>query len=49
VADTPQFLTLAGDRDRSERYELALRRMFFGALTLVLESGGRMSFIPKSS
>ena len=36
VADTPQFLTLADNRDRSERYELALRRMFFGALTLIV-------------
>jgi hypothetical protein len=36
VADTPEFLTLAGNRDRSERIELALRRVFFGALGLLL-------------
>jgi hypothetical protein len=36
VADTPQFLTLKGNRDRSERVELALRRSFFGLLTIVI-------------
>jgi hypothetical protein len=36
VADTPQFITLAGNRDRSERYELALRRIFFGVLALFM-------------
>jgi hypothetical protein len=36
VADTPQFLTLSGNRDRSERVELFLRRSFFTLLLLVL-------------
>jgi len=35
VADTPEYLTLAGNRDRSERVELAIRRAFFGLLTLL--------------
>jgi hypothetical protein len=35
VADTPQFLTLAGNRDRSEKVELAIRRGFFGLLVLL--------------
>jgi hypothetical protein len=39
VADTPQFLTLAGNRDRSERVELAMRRTFFSVLLLVLVAG----------
>lgn len=39
MADTPQFLTLKGNRDRSERIELALRRSFFGLLTLVILAG----------
>jgi hypothetical protein len=36
VADTPQYLTLAGNRDRSERVELIIRRTFFAVLSLVL-------------
>ena len=36
MADTPQFLTLKGNRDRSERVELAFRRVFFGLLAIVL-------------
>ncbi len=36
MADTPQFLTLKGNRDRSERVELAFRRSFFGLLTIVI-------------
>ena len=36
MADTPQFLTLKVNRDRSERVELALRRSFFGLLSLIL-------------
>jgi hypothetical protein len=39
VADTPQFLTLADNRDRTERLELVFRRSFFGLLTLVLIAG----------
>jgi hypothetical protein len=39
VADTPQFLTLSGNRDRSERVELFLRRFFFTLLLLVLLAG----------
>jgi hypothetical protein len=39
VADTPQFLTLAGNRDRTERVELALRRTFFGLIGLTLLAG----------
>lgn len=35
MAETPQFLTPAANRDRSERVELALRRSFFGLLTLL--------------
>jgi hypothetical protein len=67
VADLPQHLTLAKNRDCSERLELAARRVFFALLSAlaaearlqqitsfgevqwaVLESGGRISFIPKS-
>jgi hypothetical protein len=36
VAETPQFLTLAGNRDRSERLELFLRRAFFTLILLAL-------------
>jgi hypothetical protein len=39
VADTPQFLTLADNRDRTERRELVFRRGFFGLLVLVLLAG----------
>jgi hypothetical protein len=39
VADTPQFLTLADNRDRTERIELVFRRSFFGLLLLVLIAG----------
>jgi hypothetical protein len=35
VADTPQFLTLKQNRDRTERLELTLRRSFFGLILLV--------------
>jgi len=36
VADTPQFLTLKGNRDRTERTELFVRRIFFGLVILVI-------------
>jgi hypothetical protein len=36
VARTPQYLTLAGNRDRRERVELSMRRAFFGAIGLLL-------------
>ena len=36
MADTPQFLTLKVNRDRSERVELTLRRSFFGLLTIII-------------
>ncbi len=36
MADTPQFLTLKVNRDRSEWVELALRRAFFGLVGLIL-------------
>jgi hypothetical protein len=36
VADTPEYLTLAGNRDRSERVELAARRTFFAVLSLFI-------------
>lgn len=36
MADTPQFLTLADNRDRAERVELVFRRLFFSLLVLVL-------------
>jgi hypothetical protein len=39
VADTPQSLTLAENRDATEVYELAARRLFFGLLTAVLLLG----------
>jgi hypothetical protein len=39
VADTPQFLTLADNRDRTERLELLFRRSFFGLLVLFLLAG----------
>jgi hypothetical protein len=39
VADTPQFLTLAANRDRTERVELLLRRAFFGLIALALLAG----------
>jgi len=39
VADTPQFLTLAGNRDRSERVELVFRRAFFVLILLLLVVG----------
>jgi hypothetical protein len=35
VADLPDHLTYEKNRDRSERLELAARRAFFGALTLI--------------
>jgi hypothetical protein len=35
VADTPQFLTLKGNRDRTERLELFFRRAFFLLVFLV--------------
>jgi hypothetical protein len=35
VADTPQFLTLKGNRDRPERVELLCRRVFFTLVFLV--------------
>jgi hypothetical protein len=36
VADLPQFLTKAANRDRSERVELAFRRSFFGLLGIMI-------------
>ena len=39
MADTPQFLTLTKNRDRSERVELSLRRLFFGLIVLILVAG----------
>jgi hypothetical protein len=39
VADTPQFLTLKNNRDRTERVELLMRRAFFGAVFLVALAG----------
>ena len=39
MADTPQFLTLADNRDRAERRELVFRRSFFTLLSLVLLAG----------
>lgn len=39
MADTPQFLTLADNRDRTERRELVFRRSFFSLLLLVLLAG----------
>jgi hypothetical protein len=39
VAETPQFITLADNRDRTERIELVFRRSFFGLLALFLLAG----------
>jgi hypothetical protein len=39
VAATPQFLTLKGNRDRTERTELFIRRAFFGLVILVIVAG----------
>ena len=39
MADTPQFLTLAANRDRPERLELLFRRAFFIVILLVLVAG----------
>ena len=39
VADTPQFLTLAANRDRTERVELVFRRAFFTLIFLALLAG----------
>ena len=39
MADPPQFLTLKGNRDRTERVELVLRRVFFGLLILFIVVG----------
>ena len=36
MADTPQFLTLANNRDRSELVELTFRRVFFSLLLLMV-------------
>lgn len=36
MTETPQFLTLKGNRDGSERTELALRRSFFSLLGIVI-------------
>jgi hypothetical protein len=51
VADTPQFLTLKGNRDRTERTELFVRRVFFGLVILVIVAGALNFFgqRPKSS
>ena len=35
MADLPDYLTFKANRDRPERVELAARRIFFGALTLL--------------
>jgi hypothetical protein len=39
VAETPQFLTLAANRDRTERVELVFRRTFFALILLALVAG----------
>jgi hypothetical protein len=39
VADTPQFLTLKANRDRPERVELLLRRLFFLLVFLIVLAG----------
>jgi hypothetical protein len=39
VAETPQFLTLSGNRDRTERVELVFRRSFFGLVLLTAVLG----------
>jgi len=36
MADTPQYLTLKVNRDRSEWVELTLRRSFFALLTIII-------------
>ena len=36
MAEPPQFLTLKWNRDRTERTELVVRRVFFAALVLVM-------------
>ena len=35
MADLPQFLTLKGNRDRTERVELVIRRTIFAVITLI--------------
>lgn len=35
MAELPQFLTLKANRDRSERFELAIRRTIFGVVSVV--------------
>ena len=39
MAEPPQFLTLKGNRDRMERAELVVRRVFFGLVILVIVAG----------
>lgn len=39
MADTPQFLTLRANRDRTERVELVFRRIFFGLILLLVVLG----------
>ena len=39
MADTPQFLTLKKNRDRTERLELFLRRAFFTVVVLIILAG----------
>ena len=39
MADTPQSLTLKGNRDATEVYELASRRLFFALVALALVLG----------
>lgn len=39
MADTPQFLTLAANRDGTERLELVFRRAFFTLILLALLAG----------
>ena len=39
MTDTPQFLTLKANRDRTERVELVIRRVFFGLVLLVILLG----------
>jgi hypothetical protein len=39
VAEPPQFLTLKWNRDRTEGTELVVRRIFVGALILVIVAG----------
>jgi hypothetical protein len=36
VAEPPQYLSVEANRDRTERLELVMRRLFFGALILVI-------------